>query len=506
MVLAGYLRMSEQRMMNEQMEFTSDVFISYSPIDQQWVDDQLLKRLEGAGISYVEEHTFEPGTLKLQAIEDAIVRSRRTLLVITSNYLKNAWQQYENIAALGFMLQDNTSKTRVIPAIRETCDMPLRLKALVPVDLCADDEKQWTRLLKALGSRAMPVPVAGDGCAPQSPAPAPAVNEYGAADSLTVLLKLMNRVEVREPVSMFQADFEALREQMKALESYKKLHELLQKLEDQYNEIYHHGLSAGMSNPEWEVIELVEYEVQDIIASLITTARKLSFATDDDVWVQKLNRVTENLPLAIKNSEAAKLKSVMRRLFEVLDSVPSKLNAQMVETAKALRLTPLVEALTVVHDTLSKLDPKGVTLRHIEAINNGVVKIEEMDLRLRSMIFVHDSLQAVDAELRRIESSLDEDIQSQIVDAWHDLKPKMQIICMNNIFEWAAKLSASSTNMDGLASIQDQAKVLRTFRAFRSLISRSFNQVDEDMISHCSALEDEVGKPLAPLLLLLQEH
>jgi hypothetical protein len=75
--------------MTETAEYRYDVFISHSHADQTWVRDELLPRLEAAGISYIDQLQFELGRPKLEEIERAITESRRTLLILTPRYLKD---------------------------------------------------------------------------------------------------------------------------------------------------------------------------------------------------------------------------------------------------------------------------------------------------------------------------------------------------------------------------------------------------------------------------------
>ena len=128
--------------------YTYDVFISYSDDDRNWVDLELLPRLEREGVRFIDPSQFEPGRPRLIEIERATQESRRTLLILTPAYLRDAWQQFDSILVGSRDLE--TGKWRVIPAIIRPCELPARLHALVSVDLSTDEACEWQRLISAV--------------------------------------------------------------------------------------------------------------------------------------------------------------------------------------------------------------------------------------------------------------------------------------------------------------------------------------------------------------------
>jgi predicted nucleotide-binding protein len=134
--------------MTEAAEYRYDVFISYSHADQTWVRDELLPRLEAAGISYIDQLQFELGRPTLDEIERAIKESHRTLLILTPSYLEDTWRQFDSILVGSYGL--DIGKWPAIPVIVRPCDLPKRLSVLVSIDLCTSDEDSWQRLINAL--------------------------------------------------------------------------------------------------------------------------------------------------------------------------------------------------------------------------------------------------------------------------------------------------------------------------------------------------------------------
>src|SRR2546423_1597872 len=231
--------------------YKKDVFISYSRNDKGWVDDVLLEHLGNAQISYFDQHRFEPGEIMIKALENAIEQSRCVLLIITSRYLEDSWDQFTNFIAFNYMLQTNA--TRVIPALTENVgNLPNRIAALVSIDLYNDDKDEWQRLMRALSKdRAEDVEKE---CHPPSSTPAPP--SHDTRDVLQLLFEMREKPEVHGPFIQFEAEFRNMREQIQSLNQHKKLHDLFQQLEAHLNVI-----SAFCGGPrldaevEWDRLE-----------------------------------------------------------------------------------------------------------------------------------------------------------------------------------------------------------------------------------------------------------
>ena len=136
--------------MSEPTPYVYDVFVSYHRADATWVEDELLPRLEREGLKViVGDRDFEPGANRLNEMERAALQSRKTLLVLSPAYVESEWAEFEN--SLVQALDPAARKRRLIPVVRTPCQIQLRIRPLVSVDLTADDDDvQWQRLIKAL--------------------------------------------------------------------------------------------------------------------------------------------------------------------------------------------------------------------------------------------------------------------------------------------------------------------------------------------------------------------
>lgn len=130
-------------------DFIYDAFISYSHRDKDWVRGELLLRLEREGIKVcIDFRDFEPGAPSVLEMERAVKESRKTFLVLTPAYLESEWTEFEGI--LLQTLDPANRKRRLIPLLKERCELPLRINAFTHVDFTEDGGAPWSRLIAAL--------------------------------------------------------------------------------------------------------------------------------------------------------------------------------------------------------------------------------------------------------------------------------------------------------------------------------------------------------------------
>jgi WD40 repeat protein len=136
-----------------------DLFLSYADADRPWAEGYLSDALTRAGVRYTSEAAFALGVPRIQAFEQALQQSRRTLLVLSPAYLADGFSQFTDILAQSYGLE--TATWPVIPLILQTVELlPPRLAMLERLD--ATDPASWEQVVARLCKEA------------QRPAPAPA--------------------------------------------------------------------------------------------------------------------------------------------------------------------------------------------------------------------------------------------------------------------------------------------------------------------------------------------
>ncbi len=136
--------------------FQYDVYISYveQEPDASWVWDNLVPRLEEAGLRVaVSGDAARPGAWQVESIEEGMSAARRTIVVLSDNYLADHMARFENV--LGQTMSIEEGQYRLIPLIFAPFDerqLPRRLKILVTLNLAhaRRSEREWQRLIQAL--------------------------------------------------------------------------------------------------------------------------------------------------------------------------------------------------------------------------------------------------------------------------------------------------------------------------------------------------------------------
>uniref|UniRef100_A0A673HFK8 TIR domain-containing protein n=1 Tax=Sinocyclocheilus rhinocerous TaxID=307959 RepID=A0A673HFK8_9TELE len=96
-IASGWLR--EALHVNSKHQYRYDVFVSYSGKDEHWVMEELLPNLEQRGPPFLRlclhSRDFQLGQDIVENITDSIYASRRTLCLISRNYLGSNWCSLE---------------------------------------------------------------------------------------------------------------------------------------------------------------------------------------------------------------------------------------------------------------------------------------------------------------------------------------------------------------------------------------------------------------------------
>ncbi|XP_077523911.1 toll-like receptor Tollo [Amblyomma americanum] len=92
-----------------------DVFLSFSSKDAGWVHEQLIPGLEAVALSYCTyERNFKGGFLLQDIIRDAVACSRRTVLLLTRNFVTSEWCRWEFRLAHQKALEDNVNRLIIV--------------------------------------------------------------------------------------------------------------------------------------------------------------------------------------------------------------------------------------------------------------------------------------------------------------------------------------------------------------------------------------------------------
>lgn len=129
------------------IQYDSDaVFISYSPEDIDWAEDELRPRLEKSGIKVVTGENLTGGATVSLNRERAIADTRRTIVVLSPEWVANSWNGFE--ADMLVHLDPAAIKRKLLPVLLRKTEIPPRIARLTIRDLT--DKKRYNSRLAQL--------------------------------------------------------------------------------------------------------------------------------------------------------------------------------------------------------------------------------------------------------------------------------------------------------------------------------------------------------------------
>jgi hypothetical protein len=486
--------------MAEQADYTHDVFISYSHADREWVEHTLLPQLESAGLKVVIDYRdFELGVASLVNMERAVDSSRHTLVVLTPAWIESEWTQFESL--LVGTADPAGRRRKLIPLLLKPCKLPTHIEILTRADFTqpSEREKEMDKLVKSISAKP-------GGSEQINISPPQKGTEEAKGQSILVqtgliaLTELMQAPEVRSAVVTFRNYFQSTCKQIEVLGDYKDLHDLLHTLQLQcHNFMLQQARRPLDDEVEWDDLIDPELTLQEVINDLREVAQRPSCVAIDTAWIQDLVVAREELHGAIESSHTKQLKKAVWCVNRVLAVQPSQINNGLNQAAYDLHLSELVQAMTCVRDYLvpHQLDPKKV-----HQFEEGVNALASLDDKLAACVKAHDLWQAVDAELRRIEGNLGEDI-TELELSWPGLKAIADLLYSGSSEEWALLFKTDSEKLESAIAAQNPAKVKQYFRRYRRQADMQFYRVDGDLKKQCEDLR-AVGEPLSSVLRMIE--
>ncbi|HEY0602627.1 MAG TPA: CHAT domain-containing protein [Herpetosiphonaceae bacterium] len=134
-------------------DFVYDAFVSYldEDPDRTWVEEQLVPTLVAAGLRICLDRDLIYGAAQVTEIERAVTESRRTIAVLSTQYLAGNFEDVQNVMAQTLGIEEG--QYRLLPLIFEpNVALPLRIRMLNPITRSDLDRRPrtWQRLVDAI--------------------------------------------------------------------------------------------------------------------------------------------------------------------------------------------------------------------------------------------------------------------------------------------------------------------------------------------------------------------
>jgi hypothetical protein len=313
---------------------------------------------------------------------------------------------------------------------------------------------------------------------------------------LDALIELMAIPGVRAAVLTFQTDFQATSDQIHVLADYKRLHDLLHTLQFHcYSPIVQEAKKFPEDETARDNLNDHQLTLQRVVDDLRDIVSRASFPTDETSWINNLQQAQTEMCEAIESNDAKLLMKATWRVNRVLAIQPSQINTRLNDAARGLRLAALVDGMKIVHENLARLDVDRAKMNQFEI---GVTALAGLSQSLGKLVHDHDSWQALDCELRRIEANLEKDM-GELEWAWPEFKTKTVLLYGSSLEDWAKSLKADGEKLDAAIVVQDRARVKQHFRSYYRRAADRFYRVDMSLKGVCEDFR-KVGEPLASVL------
>lgn len=140
--------------MSRKNQFEYDVYISYSHKDRGFAQKVINDLVETGLKVFVDYEQFMPGKPVIKEMERGILISRKTIVVLSPNYVQSQWSEFENLIIQA--LDPAGQKGKIIPILCAPTVLPRRLSYLSYIDFTAKNYENGLAALKS--AIAMPKP------------------------------------------------------------------------------------------------------------------------------------------------------------------------------------------------------------------------------------------------------------------------------------------------------------------------------------------------------------
>ena len=322
--------------------------------------------------------------------------------------------------------------------------------------------------------------------------------EYGATVNLglNALAELLQSPAVLRSVTAFQVDFKSARDRIAVISQLKDLHDLLHTIEVScYQLIVREAEAFPDDSTAASNLSLHHLDFQDLVLTIQSVCQQDDFCISDVSWVSSLVDAEQLLGEAIATLDRVKIKTAIYQIRRVISSQPTRINTQMSEAAKVLRLSELIESMAAIQKKLSTVE---VDVQNLEMFGQSIAALADLDKRLAILVISHDYWQAMDMELRVVEGDLQHSLDA-LEAAWPDIKSRFKPLFDGQQDKWTLLFEMDSENLDTALSENNPAKVRQCFRLYRRRAVARFYKVDSTLKRLCDELS-KVGEKLAVVL------
>lgn len=461
-----------------------EIFISYNRGDKEWVNGYLEPLLTAANIPYViDEKDFPIGAPLEESIRKLIQECRYTLMVMTPEWVRGKWTNYES--ELAVQGKPRIDSSRLLPLKLKDCDVPPHIVRNVYLDISRartrDDD--ITKLLSDLG-----------------------VSEEKIKEALAIvskkplyfLIELLTEDEASSSMAEVKRMLDQIRQSNDVLTTTKGLHDRLQDLQFPVKQLM--GVFGETSRPtdtlDWKRVRDATSLVSEKLESMIQFGERHANLVDV-TFLAPFHKLNDDVEAGIKSHDVRacgiSIRGIERQTYVSL----SRVNDRVLQHVRNRRLRDLVEQLEAIYDLVGDIEFDHDVNELLDQFKETIAELVELEKKIQEEADDHGTMQAADDYMHICDPS-DDPPFNDIHCYWPRFQEFVAALKLTHRYgELIQRCQQLSDRLNDAKTVRGEGfeeTIKWDFGDFISEMRKSFNKLDIDLLADCGELKPRSDK------------
>jgi hypothetical protein len=494
--------------------FEYDVFISRDEADDPWVIQELMKPLQDAGLNVTGEWDYLVGEYRVVARQEAVKKSRHTLVILTAAWCASPHAQDEGLQAVN--RDPGATGRRLLPLLLKACELSPYWADLVQERGCYDFSSPdgWAKpLAKLLGELGRSRDTINQ------------VLAQNARKGLAALSQLMGTLKDRGDDALMKYSLGKARDDITKLGRWKQLHECLHKvcshlptLQEKWEELKAAEAKAREAADDTEdrkadaedALDDTWVKFEGFIKGLLSPAVKTviryaqigGFDPAEVSWTAQLRSATDQLEAASGvDRDFVKIRTCVGK-FDLVRQKMGQVNQRLIAAAREVPLRAVVRHLMPITQKLTTQEFTEQAAARVREVIRGIEAIGELADAQEVLVHNHDYMQTITDMVGPLDPRK---VTAEDLAAYGtDLDSPLAELLDERGNDWVGALRAKREQlgeavMAGLRAAADDRVALRRVRSLcndlLSQVRTGFECVDLELLAFCDEVK-QVGDSL----------